>query len=48
MFKPHPTLQLTTKHKMLFPTESVIIEALRNELFNCPTLNGVTECLDLL
>ena len=26
MFKPHPTLQLTTNHKMLLPAESVIIE----------------------
>ena len=26
MFKPHPTLQLTSNHEMLFPDESLIIE----------------------
>ena len=33
MFKLHPTLQLTTKHKMLFPVESVTIEGDLYDIF---------------
>ena len=34
MFKPHPTLQLTSNHKMLLPAESVILEGDLYDAFN--------------